>query len=215
MGPMGVTATCPARRVDLRVESHCESASSHDVALALSRAGGCPISDVLVRPPLGGGARPRLRFASVPAAAASVLLEAGKVTVSWVRAQVVLLPKPKAVCFRGLNPGQFEGRVEGAQERCFRCGAAGHRARDCANSVCCATCPEAGCPANYRLGGPSCSAPSVRSKAIRWGAQRGGCDAGSFFVRAENERLCPEFEVNMSISSQSQSLQGCARPTAQ
>ena len=87
-------------------------------------------SDVLVRPPIKRGARPRLGFASVPAAAAFVLLEAGKVTVGWVRARV-LPPKRKAVCFRCLNPGhlgarcpKFEGRVKGAQKRCFRCGAA-------------------------------------------------------------------------------------------
>ncbi|EEB20584.1 histone H1-I-1, putative, partial [Pediculus humanus corporis] len=73
VGPMGVTATCPERRVDLRVEGLCESATSCDVALALSRAGGCPVSEVLVRPPVGGGARSRLGFASVPAAAASAL----------------------------------------------------------------------------------------------------------------------------------------------
>ena len=141
VGPIGDTATCPAKRVDFRVEGLFEPATSHDVALALSSARGCPISDVLVRPPVGGGTRLRLGFASVPAAAASVpaaaasvFLEAGKVTVGWVRARVVLTSKRKAVCFRCLNPEhlgawcpKFEGRVEGAQERCFRCGGAGHR----------------------------------------------------------------------------------------
>ena len=47
----GVTATCPARRVDLRVYGVCESATSLMVAKEL---GGCSLSDVSMRLPTSG-----------------------------------------------------------------------------------------------------------------------------------------------------------------
>ena len=84
-----------------------------------------------MRSPIGGGAQPRLGIAFVPAAATSVLFEAGKVTVGWVRARVVFPLKREAVCFRCLNLGhlgarcpKFEERVEGAQELQVRSGRA-------------------------------------------------------------------------------------------
>ena len=178
VGSMGVTASCPERRVDLRIEGLCESATSSMVATELARVGGCSTSDISVRFPSGGGSRRySSAYASVPAAVASVLLQAGAIVVGWVRAKLVLLPKRKTVCVRCLHPGHVGSRCPNVRERgdtaldrCFRCGEKGHRARECANKICCAPCSEAGRPAQHRLGGPSCGAPAVRGRPIRWGS---------------------------------------------
>ena len=88
--------------------------------------------------------------------------------------------------------------------------------RDCANSVQCTACVEAGRPANHRLGGPSCWAFSVRGKAIRWVLKQGRVRRK--LLRASRERITllrvqsKHGEVSLS---QSQSLQRGARPTAQ
>ena len=147
-----------------------------------------------MRFPTGGGPqRYSSAYASVPAAVASVLLKAGAVVIGWMPARVVLLPKRRANCVRCLHPGHVGSRCPNVRERgdtaldrCFRCGEKGHRARECANKICCAPCSEAGRPAQHRLGGSSCGAPAVRGRPIRWESDArnaGGNVRGVTFAR--------------------------------
>ena len=115
---MGVTVTCPAKRVDLRMDGLCESTTSLMIATELERVGGVLAIDVSVRLPTSGGAQYySSAYASVPTAAASVLLEVGVVVVEWVRARMVLLPKRRIICVRCLNPGHLGSRCPKFRDR--------------------------------------------------------------------------------------------------
>ena len=52
-------------------------------------------------------------------------------------------------------------------ERCYRCGAEGHHARNCsAREPKCPVCTDLGMPASHRMGSPACKLPARKKMAV-------------------------------------------------
>lgn len=104
-----------------------------------------------------------------PVLAAKKVVEAGRLLVGWVSAQVKLLDARPLRCFRCLEVGHVKARCKATVDRsllCYRCGGADHVARACTAPPHCVLCAEAGIPANHRMGSKPCNPPKPkRSRA--------------------------------------------------
>lgn len=73
------------------------------------------------------------------------LLQIGKIKVGWMFCRVRRRVK-MVRCFRCLGYGHIAGSCKGPDRRdhCYKCGVAGHKARDCGSATKCVLCAERG-----------------------------------------------------------------------
>lgn len=158
--PAIVRVTRPTKCAELRISGLDESIRPSEVVAAVARVGGCPEANV--RP--GEMAYGRSGLGTVwlrcPVLAAKKVVEAGRLLVGWVSAQVTLLEARPLRCFRCLEVGHVKARCKAAVDRgslCYRCGGADHVAKACTAAPHCVLCAEAGIPANHRMGSKACN----------------------------------------------------------
>jgi len=80
---------------------------------------------------------------------------------------VEALPERPMQCFKCMQKGHIRAACpnnDDHSDKCYRCGVAGHRARECTAPSNCVLCERAGRPANHRIGGPACPIPRGGNK---------------------------------------------------
>lgn len=168
LDPEVVRISRPTKREEMRISGLDESVRSQDVVEAVAQAGGCSATDIrsgeVVVGPSGLGSM----WLSCPVAAAKKVVEAGRLLVGWVSAQVKLLDARPLRCFRCLEVGHVAAKCKAVVDRsqqCYRCGQTGHRASACSAAPECALCKEVGQPASHRMGSKVCNPPKRKTRA--------------------------------------------------
>lgn len=158
----------PTKSVDMRIVGLDDSVTVEEVVAAVARTGNCPIESVksgAIRPgPAGLGTA----IITCPVAAANKIMEARRILVGWVSAQVKLLDPRPLRCYRCLTGKHVGAKCTAGVDRsdsCFRCGQPGHKAALCTAPPHCLVCAAAGRSADHRAGGRACTAPIKKSSA--------------------------------------------------
>lgn len=135
--PQMVKISKPTKCAELRVSGLDDSVTPEEMALAVSRVGGCPPANVKV----GEVRRGRSGFGSAwvrcPILAAKQILKEGRLLVGFVSARVALLSLRPQRCYRCLEVGHVAASCQSAIDRsqqCFRCGKDGHKFSQCERS---------------------------------------------------------------------------------
>lgn len=165
--PEVVRISRPTKCAELRISGLDESVLFPEVVAAVARVGGCQETDIrsgeVVRGPSGLG----VVWLRCPIPAAKKVVEAGRLLVGWVSAQVKLLDARPLRCFRCLEVGHVAAKCKSEVDRsraCYRCGRPGHVAGNCTSSAHCPLCAEAGLAANHRVGSKACDPPKSKRR---------------------------------------------------
>lgn len=160
----GVKISRPIRCADVRISGLDDSITADELREAIAAKGECLADQIRIsnirqdRSGLGAA------WVNCPITATKKLL-AGRFLVGWVAANISVAKPRELRCFRCLQVGHVASRCMSDTDRsqlCFRCGQADHRAASCSAKPKCLLCDEAGRKADHRLGGNSCTAPSVK-----------------------------------------------------
>jgi len=132
-----------------------------EVQAALAAVGDCSAGEILVgKPGRSPAGRLGAIWAKLPAVAAKKLLDAGPLTVGWIKARVEALGARPLQCFKCLGAGHTKVNCKAEVDRnglCYRCGRAGHRAAECSAEPHCPYCAGRGTKAEHRYGGRACA----------------------------------------------------------
>lgn len=162
----------PIKCAELRISGLDESILPLEVVAAVARVGSCQEAHIrsgeVIRGPSGMGTV----WLRCPVPAAKKVVEAGRLLVGWVSAQVKLLDARPLRCFRCLEVGHVRAKCRAEVDRsllCYRCGHPGHAAYKCTAPAHCLLCAEAGLSANHRVGSKACDPPKPKRKAADLG----------------------------------------------
>lgn len=160
--------TRPVKRAEIRIVDIDDSVLREDVVKAVATKGGCEPAQIRAGEIRDYGRGMGVLFMSLPATAAKVLVEAGRVMVGWSSARVHALEARPLRCFRCLGVGHTRALCPSAIDRtatCFRCGENGHKAAVCVVvKPRCAICVEAGIPSEHVMGGVNCKPPQTKAR---------------------------------------------------
>ncbi|EZA57632.1 hypothetical protein X777_00732 [Ooceraea biroi] len=169
----GVKITRPVKKAELRVRRLDDAATEESVSRAVAAAGGCDPRDVETGPIQGSPDGLGTSWIRLPAQAGGKVADLGRIRVGWAWAPVSVLEPRPLMWYKCLAKGHVQARCPSREDRrdlCYRCGAAGHRARGCAADPKCPLCTGLGRRADHRLGSAACAPPSKGGKS---GVQRG------------------------------------------
>ncbi|XP_045535743.1 uncharacterized protein LOC106719018 [Papilio machaon] len=160
-----VRVSRPAKTTEIRISGLDDSMTVEEVLAAVAQTGDCAKENLrcsgVVRDRFGVGHA----WVECPVATAKQVVAAGRLTMSWVTANVRLLePKPLR-CYRCLQKGHVRAQCNSDVDRsnqCFRCGAEGHKFKECTSNPHCTVCAAAKKPADHRVGGKGCSTPAPK-----------------------------------------------------
>lgn len=117
---------------------------------------------------------------SLPVAASKVFVKKKTLLIGWCLARVRLLDGGPLRFFKSMGVGHTRPLYPSTVDRgdlSFRCGLPGHKALQCAtDKLHCASCVDAGRPAEHYMGGAKCRLPPVRMmdcSQCRQGPHRG------------------------------------------
>ena len=176
----------PMKCAELRVSGLDDSATSEEVALAVSRVGGCDASLIKVgeiRQDRSGLGTAWVRCPVMTAKKVS----GSRLLVGFVSARVHLLQERALQCFRCHDIGHVAAKCSSALDRslqCFRCGQDGHKQHQCSAAPHCPVCEAAGKPSDHSVGSTAC----VNARKRRSG-RRGGRSADKPNVPAGREEV--------------------------
>ncbi|XP_063635109.1 uncharacterized protein LOC134805832 [Cydia splendana] len=124
----------PVKCADIRVTGLDDSAIAEEVVAAVAKLGNCAVeavkSGVIARSHNGSGSL----WLSCPVAAATKVVDAGRLKVGWISARVILLDAKPLRCYRCLETGHVGAKCDKGVDRsnlCYRCGEPGHKSREC------------------------------------------------------------------------------------
>ncbi|XP_047984451.1 uncharacterized protein LOC125224977 [Leguminivora glycinivorella] len=155
----------PVKMARIQVAGLDETATPEMVANAVVAKAGCPQEVVkvgnirMVR--IGGGSA----LVQCPVTAANTLIEAGRLTVGWVSAQIRALGIEPMRCYRCMGTGHTRATCPSEVDRgelCYRCSKPGHKMAECSSEPFCAVCHRAKLPHKHHMGGRGCSPPKVK-----------------------------------------------------
>lgn len=151
--------SCPEVKGEIRIVGFDESVSASDIALGISKAGGCKTSEVAVTPiiPMRNGLC--MTWIKCPIAAALKASKAGKIPLGWTLARLELQKPRKMRCFKCWELGHHRNACKSVEDRtraCFRCGENGHSAASCTKEAHCVLCAAKGVSARHRTGSHKC-----------------------------------------------------------
>ncbi|XP_073949067.1 uncharacterized protein [Choristoneura fumiferana] len=158
--PTVVRVSRPIKCAELRISGLDESVLSTDVVTAVAHVGGCAEAEIRPGEIIYGRSGLGTVWLRCPVPAAKKVVEAGRLLVGWVSAQVKLLDARPLRCFRCLEVGHVKAKCKAAVDRsllCYRCGCPGHVASACAAAPHCVLCAEAGLAANHKVGSKACN----------------------------------------------------------
>lgn len=172
--PKGLRVTRPVKSIELRVSGLDDSATPVEVQQALAAAGSCSVREMLVgKPNRSPTGRLGSLWAKMPAAAAKKVIDAGPLTIGWIKTRVEVLGARSLQCYRCLGAGHTRATCKGDADRsglCYRCGQADHRAAECSAQPSCPYCMGRGLKADHRYGGRACA--SLRPEKKRKGGEK-------------------------------------------
>lgn len=162
----GVKVTRPVQTSKIRVRDLDDSVESTDVVRAIASAGGCP-PEAIKAGDVHSVARGTV-WVRCSVAVANKLVAARKLRVGWINAQVEALERRHLqFSFRCLEKGHTMAQCGGGPDRskcCYKCGEAGHVAKDCAAPTWCLVCADFGRKADHRAGSKVCVSLKRRKK---------------------------------------------------
>ncbi|XP_013139954.1 PREDICTED: uncharacterized protein LOC106104441, partial [Papilio polytes] len=155
----------PVKSTEIKVSGLDDSTTVEEVLAAVAEAGGCPTDTLkcsgVVRDRFGVGHA----WVQCSVTTAKRVADAGRLTMSWVSANIKLLAPRPLRCYRCLQKGHVRAQCNSEVDRsmlCFRCGLEGHKFKECSAKPHCAICAAAKKPTNHQLGGKGCSAPAPK-----------------------------------------------------
>nr|XP_012217284.1 PREDICTED: DNA-binding protein HEXBP-like [Linepithema humile] len=146
---------------ELRVSGMDPSVTTDEIGRAVIEQGDCSPTEVKVGEIRRVG-NSGTAWVRCPLRAAKKLAQVGHIKTAWFPIKVELLEARPLQCFKCLERGHVRAKCPNNVDRsdtCYRCGTAGHLAKDCTAQANCAVCKAAGRQASHRLGGPACKAP--------------------------------------------------------
>ena len=169
-----VSVTRPTMCAEMRISGLDDSVTSEEVAVAVSRAGGCEVEAVKVGEVRQGRNGMGTTWVRCPVLAAKKV-SGGRLLVGFVSARVQLLQRRVQRCFRCHEVGHMAAKCTCEVDRsnhCFRCGSPGHKKDQCSADPHCPVCEAAHRPARHMLGGAACAKLSALQKGKRRGGDR-------------------------------------------
>ncbi|XP_013166405.1 PREDICTED: uncharacterized protein LOC106116893 [Papilio xuthus] len=155
----------PTKTTEIKISGLDDSSTIDEVLAAVAEAGGCPRESLkssgVVRDRYGVGHA----WVECAVPTAKRVAAAGRLTISWVSANVTLLEPRPMRCYRCLQKGHVRAQCNAEEDRsklCFRCGVEGHKFKGCSAKPHCTICAAARKPADHKLGGRGCSAPAPK-----------------------------------------------------
>ncbi|XP_013143846.1 PREDICTED: uncharacterized protein LOC106107516 [Papilio polytes] len=129
-----VRITRPIKTTEVKISGLDDSTTVEEVLAAVAEAGGCPTDTLkcsgVVRDRFGVGHA----WVHCSVSTAKRVAEAGRLTMSWVSANVKLLVPRPLRCYRCLQKGHVRAQCNSEVDRsmlCFRCGVEGHKFKEC------------------------------------------------------------------------------------
>ncbi|XP_013171926.1 PREDICTED: uncharacterized protein LOC106121001 [Papilio xuthus] len=160
-----VRITRPAKTIEIKISGLDDSSTIDEVLASVSEAGGCAKDSLkssgVVRDRYGVGHA----WVECAVPTAKRVAAAGRLTISWVTANVTLLEPRPLRCYRCLQKGHVRAQCNAEVDRsklCFRCGVEGHKFKGCLAKPHCTICAAAQKPAEHKLGGRGCTAPAPK-----------------------------------------------------
>ncbi|KAL0839930.1 hypothetical protein ABMA28_016546 [Loxostege sticticalis] len=160
-----VQVSRPTKTVDIRLSGLDDSVTKDEVAVAVSKVGGCAVGNIKVGEIRESWAGNGTVVVKVPVAAAKQVSQ-GRLLVGWVSCRVQVLETKPMRCFRCMESGHVRQQCPNETDRsemCYRCGGLGHKARECtAAAPHCPICADLGKPASHKVGSKNCAPPKRR-----------------------------------------------------
>ncbi|CAG9790309.1 unnamed protein product [Diatraea saccharalis] len=159
-----ISVARPTKTADLRIVGIDDSVDREEVAEAVSKIGGCPLTQVKVGKISLGRNGLGAVVVKCPVAAAETIMSKGKLLVGWTSASVQHLAPLPMRCFKCMGTGHTKKLCPSTADYkgvCYRCGDTDHKAAECDKDPSCSVCKKAGLKSDHIMGSGKCKPPVI------------------------------------------------------